>query len=307
MKFTSRLSLMFLFVGLLFALPLIIAAQENEKELMQTFIELSENRSASEHILASLPSEKRANLHRLNLALSLTGRKDLTAEQRNLLIEAIARFDPTRHEPTKELSIDKIGLNKELSRLFSRNDQTRIFNSVGVQDENEIARLKNTMAIMGLSNEKDRKSVLAGQLPSSRKEFWKNKLALNMASETFTQDQYGMFLEGLVLLDNEFLYANPANKEYQSALDAFAKKSFGVFLKENSYRIFMSPGGDRSCKSMDEKGSKPPPTLDRPAVCNCAYAASCGFISTCGGNCDGGGTTCGVFGGSNCDGLCGQL
>lgn len=301
MKYNSRLSQFFLVAVFLSLFSAVVAAQQADRELLQTYVDLSE-RSASDrqNVFERLPNDQKAQLYRVNIALDLTNRRDLSREQQRVMLTAIARLDASRHTEPFEPSPYAVGIESDISKLFSPSKQAT-FQSIGSSDQDRLSSLKKILVINSYESERERRSYLINELTSDKRKFWLVKFALHLATEKFTADQHEMFLDGLDLMHSELMYAKPANKEFQLSLDSFSKKSFTVFLQEDAYRIFMSPGGAKVCKPIGEEGkfNKPP--------CNCIYAAACGIISTCGGRCQSGPSDCGFGGGSACEGVCGGI
>lgn len=301
MKNKSRLSQCFLVVALVSLFSVAGLAQQSDRGLLQTYIDLSEKSPSDRQVsFDRLPNEQKAQLYRVNIALDLTNRRDLSRDQQKLMLTAIERLDASRHTGPFVPSPYAIGIENDIPKLFSPSDQVT-FQSIGSSDQDRLSSLKKVLIINSFEGEKERRSYLVSELPTDKRKFWLAKFALHLATEKFSGEQHEMFLEGLDLMHSDLMYAKPANKEFQASLDTFSKRSFKVFLQEDAYRIFMSPGGVKICKQLEENGK-----LNKPP-CNCIYAAACGLISTCGGRCQVGPDDCGFGGGSLCEGYCGGI
>lgn len=221
----------------------IVSAQENNTKLLQTFIGLTQKPSAERNKLFSdLPTLEQTQLLRLNIALSLMNRNDYSREQSESLIGEISKLSPNRPARFTERSLEKIGDDSKYQGL-------EIFENIDKNNPVPLLDLRNFININTSKLASEIREVLNAESPEFRKSYWKTKLALHLATETYSPAQYEIFLEVRTILHSEFIFRSSENKDFQAILGNLAEKSMFVFVSEDAFRIFMSPGGELTCGS----------------------------------------------------------
>jgi hypothetical protein len=255
---------------------------------------------------SELSNEKKAFFIKVNWALQLVKRPNMTKAQQEFVLDAISKvsadiYDKTDYEKTRSSEQTATEMINIAFGLFGRRDAGDFVEPMQMPKDREVALVKRYEALLKYGMKK--RMEIAKEMPvADRVNIWKTQVAYHLAAGRFSKAQNEFILGELMSLSPEtFAPRAGLTKEEESA---FAAKSlsriFNVFTKEEGYAIFMAVGIQKYVKDAPVDTNN----LESPS-CQClVYCAGerivCGSENGCVSTPDG----CGPWGTLGCHYQC---
>ncbi len=241
---------------------------------------------ARQKAFSNLPSEEKANVFRIQLALNFINRQNLTSEQKGLILETISKVSADTYEknsPEKVLIAKKYSdeLQEKTLSIFPPNEAYEIFANMNGDKKSDVSLLRKYEDILDYNLSARKKTIRKASL-IDKSNFWKAQLIYHLATTKLTKDQRAFITEVLSLMtptafDYPTLEGQVRNEETKT-LDSLEPKAFQLFSREEVFAIFA-------------------------ADCVCNWY--CGLDLTCvNGTCDKTKDGCGWLGGTACGYVC---
>jgi hypothetical protein len=247
--------------------------------------------------------EQKASFIKVNLALQIIKRPDMTKDQREFVLDAISKvsadiYDKSDPEKIKRSEQSSQEIENRALGLFARKDLGDFIEPLNTNKDEEVALLQKYEELLK-NGSKTRMKIVKEMLVNDRVNIWKTQLAYHLTTGKFSKTQNEFILEMLITLTPETFTSrlNLTEEEESKAEELLASSILNVFTKEEGYAIFMTIGIQKYVK-------------DEPIITNNAPVCDCNW--SCPGSqvCDGGGCTsspigdCGPFGTTRCHTLC---
>ena len=251
-------------------------------------------------------NEQKANFIKVNLALQFVKRPEMTAEQKEFVLDAISMvsadlYDKTDAEKVSRARQSGTELENRAIGLFDRKDLGDFIEPLMMGKNAEIALLQKYENFLELPTMNERRKFFRQSSPLVRSELWKAQMSLYLATTPLTKIQQEFFVE-VISLSTPRAFAFPTiegeEKNNETKLfDNLEIKAKKLFSREEVFAFFESFGIHRVA----------PPNEDNPTSnsnlipindCNCNYFCWLGNCS--GGSCRGTLDGCGWGGGTPC-------
>lgn len=283
----------------------IIQSKAESIKLLEDFMDISNQNpnGGKQDTFSNLDDSAKAELFRFHLAMKLANHSNLTNEQKELLLDSIARVDEAYYSRSRAVkSGSDIELESKLNSYFSKEEIFSFFSSIGATplEQKDIGKF---LEILKTSDKSSQKQVFVNLTPADKKAVWRVKLAVNLASGRLDRKTQELILLGFHTLDEDAVYNEVLAAESKIILKSFEERAISQMPKEDFFRLFVSLDGENGCTLVKQDN----PSL-RPPICSCSYSEWCqwafGTFVTCQGGCQITPTGCGVFLGSECSGTC---
>lgn len=253
-----------------------------------------------------LSNEEKANFFKIQYALQLIKRPNMTIEQRGFILEAISKTSPDLYDTAnaeKSRLSEQIGLEIESKALglFTPPEANDILAALFAKKDEDIALLQKYENL--LKNATKARKKIAREMPiNDRVNIWKTQLVYHLATARLSKAQSEFIVEFLTTLSPAFFEnaASLTREESAKALEILDKKILSVFSRAEAYAIFEELGIQKPVTDITE-----PNLLPAPGECDCRWY--CGpYNGTCGGGaCNIGTLDCGPAGTWLCMYKCG--
>lgn len=250
-------------------------------------------------VFSKFSNEEKATFIKVNLALQLVKRVNLTTEQKEFILDAISKVSADIYDKSDAAKVERgrqIGLDIEsLAVKLFRYEELGDFIEPLMSDKNTEVTLVQKYQDLLKSGDLTRKKIAKEMPVDDRVNIWKVQLAYHLATGKFSKVQNEFISEWLISLSPETFAsrANLTKEEEAKALESLESKIFNVFTKEEGFAIFMTIGIQESIPEED---------LASQGSCNCRWF--CCASGTCGSNCVNHPNLCGPFDNSECTGIC---
>jgi len=252
-----------------------------------------------------LSGEDKANFIKINLALQLVKRPNMTKDQQEFVLDAISKvsvdlFDNSDAEKARRSELIGREIENKALGLFTQKDLGDFIEPLNTDKGAEVAFLQKYEDL--LKNGMNARKKLVREMPvNDRVNIWKTQLIYHLTTAALSQPQRELILDFLVTL-SPAAFVRPVNETKEEAAIASAlldKKIQSVFSKAESFAIFEELGIQKIVADTKETNTS---SLDIPyKYCNCRWYCSSG---SCGTDCNVEIQNCGAFGGSWCTGRC---
>lgn len=322
-----RISILLLLLGLLFSLaqptfekPAIAGVQKTqassaseqrareakENVLLQQYVDVSlSDPSTRRKFFTDLSGADRSYLWRVHLSFHIASHPELSAEQSQLVLDALAIATPElfslrNDDPSWRAKVAEPlnGLRERALQLFSKEQAGEILANLG-GGPSEIDYLRQYLALAPLDRSA-RKSFFSNAPAFQKSKIWQAHLAMNLARRSeLNARQRAVINEAITIVTPE-LYETPKNDASWSTkvdepIRLFAKRALAVFGKEDGAMIFSELGGSA-------------PTLHHARTtlpaCDCSHESDWCVYDCWSSNCTSSTWGCGTLGLYACNGLC---
>lgn len=251
-----------------------------------------------------LSNEQKASFIKVNMALQLVKRPDMTKEQREFVLDAISKVSADVYDQS---NVEKAKLGEQNAReienkalgLFAHKELGDFIEPLMMGKDGEVALLRKYQNL--LKNGMNARRTIVKNMPvNDRVNIWKVQLAYHLATGNFSKVQKEFILEMLASLSPEtFTSRENLTKEEQDE-DPLQSRIFNVFSKQEGFAVFMEVGIQTFV--VDE------PVMDPGVIggtCGCNFYCSNENL-VCGGpdGCESSTSGCGPFGGMRCHYKC---
>ncbi|HSK71516.1 MAG TPA: bacteriocin fulvocin C-related protein [Pyrinomonadaceae bacterium] len=260
---------------------------------------LSRNKRAS--VFSKFSNEEKATFIKVNLALQLVKRPNITKEQQEFVLDAISKVSADIYENS---DAEKARMNEQNGReienralgLFAYKELGDFIEPLMSNKDQEAALVQKYQDL--LKNGDSTRRKIAKEMPvNDRVNIWKVQLAYHLATGKFSKVQKAFISEWLISLSPETFEsrANLTAEEEAKALKSLESKIFSVFTREEGFAIFMTIGIQESI---------PDDPIDpiEGGSCNCRWY--CCASGNCAGGCTHKPNRCGPFDDWECTGRC---
>lgn len=286
-----------------------IDAQDSSKidKVLQNYIALSALSMDKRRTYFSekLSPEDKANIFKLHLAFQLVKRPNLSAEQKDLILESLPMITPDSYDAAKpqkrnDAQQQATIIASKIKASFSQQESSEIFASLGGNQEDSLI-LQRFQNMNNLKTRVEKYKVYDNFSPQSKSDFWKLQFAISLLQD-FTLAQKSLVVEAIANVTPDLYQTGKTDdlKIKRENLMPLIEKISIAFPSEIRIPIFTIVGKDE-VDSMNLEAAR----------CHClldSWFSGCGVGSTCqGGNCNDNpdnGTHCGFAGLWACDGRC---
>lgn len=260
-------------------------------------------------------NEQKANFIKVNLALQLIKRPNMTKEQQDFVLDAIEQVSAEiydKSDPEKVRRSEQKGSeveNKALG-LFAYNDLGDFIEPLMTDKNAEVSLLQKYENLLK-TGMKARKKLVKEMSLNDRVNIWKTQLVYHLTTANLSQPQRGLILEFLMTL-SPATFVHPVNEtkeESAKASEMLDKKIQSVFTKAESFAIFEQLGIQKIVSDTNQTNSLvEEPQTDIPAngpfiECDCRWY--CGLRGgSCGSACNIQVRECSTWGDQWCNGKC---
>lgn len=251
-------------------------------------------------------NEQKANFIKVNLALQLVKRPNMTKAQQDFVLDAIEQVSPeiydksdtekVRRSQQKGLEIE----NKALG-LFAHNDLGDFIEPLMTNKDAEVSLLQNYENLLK-NRLKVRKKLVKEMSLNDRVNIWKTQLVYHLTTADLSPAQRKFIVEFLTTLSPATIVrpVNETKEESAKALEELDKKIQSVFSRAESFAIFEELGIHKIVTATTEDDEI---LIDGFVWCNCRWY--CGVTTmVCGGNCEVHHQDCGPTGSWYCEYRC---
>jgi hypothetical protein len=250
--------------------------------------------------------EQKANFIKVNLALQIVKRPNLTKDQKEFILDGISKVSADiydRSSPEKIEQNNQIGLEIEAKSLglFEHKDLGDFIEPLMMSKDVEVRLLQKYENLLK-SGSKERMQIVREMPISDRVNIWKVQLAYHLITGKFSNPQTQFILDQLSSLSSE-TYINNANlseEEIVKSAKTKIDKILDVFNKAEAFAIFMTIGIQKYVEDKVVNSTDLAPT-----TCNCNWSCPgsqyCGGPNGCMSSKIG---DCGPFGLTRCNYLC---
>lgn len=254
----------------------------------------------------ALSNEQKASFIKVNLALQLVKRPNMTKDRQAFVLDAISKvsadiYDNSDPEKTRLSEQNGREIENRALGLFAGKDLGDFIEPLMMEKDGEVALLQKYEDL--LKNGMMARRRIVKEMPvDDRVNIWKTQLAYHLVTGKFSASQNDFILEMLLSLSSETFTSreNLSAEERSKADEMLLSKILSVFTKGEGFAIFMSVGIQKYVK--DEPII---PDSLRPPICNCNFYCegnpSCGGPNGCMSSPPG---DCGPFGSTACHYLC---
>lgn len=257
---------------------------------------------------SKLSKEQKASFIKVNLALQVVKRPDMTKEQQDFVSDAISKVSADTYDKS---DVDKARLNEQNAHeienkalgLFTYKELGDFIEPLMTGKDEEVALLQKYENLLK-NGTKARKKLVKEMPVNERVNIWKTQLVYHLTTANLSQPQRELILEFLTTL-SPATFVRPVNETKEESVKAselLDKKIQSVFSKAESFAIFEEVGIQQTVSdsfNMIEMDS------GSWTFCNCRWYCG-GSSGSCGGAaCDVEVQECGAFGGSYCTSKCG--
>lgn len=264
-----------------------------------------------------LSKEQKASFIKVNLALQLVKRPDMTKEQQEFVLDAISKvsadvFDKSDAEKVRLSEQNGREIENKALGLFAYKELGDFIEPLMTGKDEEAALLQKYENLLK-NGIKTRKKLVKEMPVNDRVNIWKTQLVYHLTTANLSQPQRELILEFLTTL-SPATFVHPVNETKEESVKAgeiLDKKILSVFSKAESFAIFEELGIQKVVSDTNATTSLAGEIqMDLPAdgggstFCDCRWY--CGGNGSCGGgNCSVQPQECGPFGGSYCTSKCG--
>ncbi len=194
-----------------------------------------------------LSNEQKASFVKVQFAMQLVKRPNLTKEQRDFILEAISKVSVDLYDkenPEKVALADKLSQETEDKgfKIFARKDAFEILEGLGVSKAEDVALIQKYEELLKLGIQQ-RKNIVNEMPIAERAGIWKTQLAYHLATSTLTKEQKQFIAE--IMPNIQSILETPSNlskEEKEKYAEALESKAFKVFSKTEAYAVFMTIG-----------------------------------------------------------------
>jgi|GEM_PF-6478355 len=282
-----------------FVLPTSIASNSDGIiKYLQLISASTEERSG---LFRSLSNEDKSLIVRLQYAMQIAKRQNLSKEQSALLLEAINKvsadtFDKTDPEKIRISNVWAQELELKGLALFSRKEAFEIFGGLHINRSDEIRMLTAYMNLL-VNGMMKRRQLIHEWPDSERIMIWKTQLAFHLAASSLKNEQRQFIVDMIPKIGPTFEVSRTLkNEEREAFARSLEKDIFSVFTKQEGYAIFMEIGIQQKVEDGLETANL------YPRDCGCRWYCS-SENESCGGSCRVV-SYCGPFDDWDCTGYC---
>jgi hypothetical protein len=288
--------------GKKFVMPPSIAVNNNAfgDFIKVASLSLDERRSA----FSKLSNEQKAAFIKVNLALQLVKRPNMTKEQQEFVLDSILKvsaaiYDNSDFEKVRRSEQSGTEMVNKAFALFSPKELGDFIEPLNANKDEEVVLLQKYEDLLK-NGMNARRKIASGMPVNERVIIWKTQLAYHLATGKFSKNQNEFILEMLSGLTPEFFTSrlNLTKEEEAKAERVLASSISNVFTKDEGFAVFVEIGVQNYVK--DESN---PTTAQLTPTCTCNWSCSQG-------TCSGSGCisseigACGPFGTTRCNYLC---
>lgn len=251
-----------------------------------------------------LSNEQKASFIKVNLALQIVKRPNITKDQQEFILDAISKvssdlFDNSDSEKIRRSEQTGQEIVNKAMGLFAYKELGDFVEPLMIGKDEEVALLQKYEDLLK-SSSKSRMRIAKEMPVNDRLNIWKVQLAYHLSTGKFSKNQNEFILEMLTSLSAETFnfYNSLSEEEASKASKILIDKLLEVFTKNEAFAIFMTIGIQKYVKDERIVTNNLRPTCD----CNwsCAgdeWCTGSGCVSSPIGD-------CGPFGTTRCHSLC---
>ena len=230
-----------------------------------------------------LSNDQKAGFVKVQFALQLIKRPNLTKEQKSYLLDAISKVSPDFYDKqnTEKVKLsNKIGeeLESKALGIFVPQEAFEILDAFHADKKEDVALLQKYEDL--LQNGMITRKVIAKKMDvNDRVNIWKTQLAYHLATGNFSKIQKEFILERLTSLSPDTFASreNLTKEEENKMLQILESNIFSVFTKEGGFAIFMLIGVQKVVEDQPDSKNR------LQGSCNCRWF--CGVSGSCDGGC----------------------
>lgn len=194
-----------------------------------------------------LSNEQKANFVKVQFALQLVKRPNLTKQQRDFISESISKVSADLYDKENP---QKGALANELSQetenkafgLFAQKDAFEILEGLGASKDEDVVLLQKYEDLLKLGM-KQRIIVVNAMPVGESVAIWKTQLAYHLATSSFNKEQKEFIVEFMPKIQSIFDALSTLPKEEKDKyVEALESSMFKIFTKAEAYAIFMTIG-----------------------------------------------------------------
>lgn len=253
--------------------------------------------------------EDKANAFKLHLALQFVKRPNLTAEQKDLVLESISAITTDAYDRTKDRKNREPvfqSLEVRATSIFSRQEAFEIFASLG-GGQTDVEYLQKYLGLANIKKMPERKEFFRNASSQDKSQYWKIHFALSLVLfPDLNKQQKEVILDAIALVNPQIYETSKTSSEWKTKVDEptieFSNRALRTFDKEKGVKIFVKLGGE--VEPLDWEWEIDP--LKPDCDCSIGSIAGCGWEPTCAGagTCNIVRSNCGFLWQFDCDGKC---
>lgn len=256
-------------------------------------------------VFRKFSNEQKAKFIKVNLALQLIKRPDMTNDQKEFVLDAISKVSADfydKSDPEKINRSEQSGseIENRALGLFTNNDLGDFIEPLMTNKNEEVALLQKYEDL--LKNGMRVRKKLVKEMPvNDRVNIWKTQLVYHLITANLSQPQREFILEFMTTLSPATIVrpVNETKEESAKALEILDKKIQSVFSRTEEFAIFETLGIQKIVTDPIETNI----IIDSPwKFCDCRWY--CGVSESCGGGCNVQVQECGPTGSWYCSGKC---
>jgi hypothetical protein len=193
-------------------------------------------------------NEQKASFFKVQFALQLIKRPNMTREQRDFILDAVSKVSADLYDkgnPENVKLSEQIGqeMENKAMAIFPPKDAAEILAALFENKDEDVALLRKYEDLLKFGTRARRK--IAREMPvNDRVNIWKTQLVYHLVTGKFSKAQNEFIMEFLTSLSqNTFASRAHLTKEEEAkALEKLESSIFAVFSKPEAYAIFMEIG-----------------------------------------------------------------
>jgi hypothetical protein len=192
-------------------------------------------------------NEQKANFIKVNLALQIVKRPNLTKDQKEFILDGLSKVSADiydRSSPEKIEQSNQLDLEIEAKSLglFEHKDLGDFIEPLMMSKDTEVRLLQKYENLLK-SGMKSRRLLARQMIVSDRVNIWKTQLAYHLATGNFSKQQREFILDFLVSIsDKTFAPKNLSREEEAKELEKLDNSIQTYFSKSEAFAIFEEIG-----------------------------------------------------------------
>ncbi len=194
-----------------------------------------------------LSNEQKASFVKVQFALQLVKRPNLTKEQRDFISEAMSKVSADLYDkenPQKAALADELNQETENKAfgLFVQKDAFEILEGLGASKNEDVALLRKYEDLLK-SGMQIRKKLVKEMPTAERVNIWKTQLAYHLATSSLNKEQKEFIVEIIPNVQSILEASSDLPKEEgEKYAEILELSMFKIFTKAEAYAVFMTIG-----------------------------------------------------------------
>jgi hypothetical protein len=208
---------------------------------------VSLSRDERRKTFSKLSNEQKASFVKIQFALQLVKRPNLTKQQRDFIFELMSKVSADlydRENPQKVALAEMLNQETEAKAfgLFAQKDAFEILEGLGASKDEDVALLQKYQDLLK-SGTLFRKKLVNEMSITERAAIWKTQLAYHLATSSLNREQKEFIVEIMPNIQSIFeSFANLSEEEKTKYTETIESSMFKVFTKAEAYAVFMTIG-----------------------------------------------------------------